>query len=424
MKSKKRIVIAGMLCAVLAFSVWYVQRPVVLKLGIFTGGSWNVPSTSTYEYIDSIIRRFEKDHPGVYVQYESGIRHADYPEWMADHIISGQCPDVFLVLDTDFYEYVQLGVLKNLNSFLSSDKEFNESSYYPGILEQARYHFEQFALPFEYNPVMMFINESLLEQEGIPLPDKNWNMDDFCSICRQITKDRDRNDTIDQFGVIGFDWEDALNAYGVQLIDPDGSVNLNQPDVRKAIQTLIDLNALYEKSVPSQADLDEGKVAFAPMSYAEFITYNPYPWRIKRYSDFDWLCVPMPSKTGYAYHYDGSALYMGMSNHTRYAHLSWDLLKAFCYEEESQKDVVLYGLGISPVRTVASDPEIIQYYDSLGISVSLINAIMDYSAQNETYLDESVKNKLDAGIRAMIDGDEDLDIALMELEQKINEKNP
>ena len=67
---------------------------------------------------------------------------------------------------------------------------------------------------------------------------------------------------------------------------------------------------------------------------------------------------------------------------------------------------LLYGLGISPVRTVASDPEIIQYYDSLGISVSLINAIMDYSAQNETYLDESVKNKLDAGIRAMIDGDE------------------
>ena len=67
----------------------------MIRLGIFTGGGWGVPSASTYAFVDGILERFEAEHPGVRVEYDSGIRHGDYPSWMADRILTGECPDVF-----------------------------------------------------------------------------------------------------------------------------------------------------------------------------------------------------------------------------------------------------------------------------------------------------------------------------------------
>lgn len=421
MSRKKKVLISLGLCLVLALSIGYVNRPVVLRLGIFTGSSWGVPSTETYEYIDKIIERFEKKYPNVQVTYDSGIRRTDYSSWMADQILSGECPDVFLVPDTDFYSYVELGVLKNLNSCLSSDETFDSVLFYSGTLEQGRYHFEQFALPFEYNPKLMLVNQSLLSREGISIPEEDWSVDEFISICRQVTKDTDHNGTIDQFGVLGYDWEDILNAYNIQLEKEDGELELNKPMVRQALQKLIDLEKLCVQNAPAQNDLDEGRVAFAPMSYAEFITYNPYPWRIKRYSSFDWMCIPMPSQSGIPAHYEGSAVLMGISSRTFHTGPAWNLLKEFCLEKESQKEIITKGLGISPLAINETDKKILSYYDELGISLSSIDQIMEQETQIHTTLDESVKDQISSTIQRIVENNEDLDIALMELEQKLNE---
>ncbi len=36
----------------------------------------------------------------------------------------------------------------------------------------------------------------------------------------------------------------------------------------------------------SADDFDQGKVAFLPMTLAQYRTYKPYPYRIARYSSF------------------------------------------------------------------------------------------------------------------------------------------
>ena len=54
------------------------------------------------------------------------------------------------------------------------------------------------------------------------------------------------------------------------------------------------LNKLTAETAPSARDFDEGKVAFRPFLFSDYRTYQPYPWRIKRYSDFLWDCIPMP----------------------------------------------------------------------------------------------------------------------------------
>ena len=59
------------------------------------------------------IKKFEKEHPGVKVHYETGIRKEDYSEWLDRKILEGETPDVFMVLSDDFYKYVSLNVISD-----------------------------------------------------------------------------------------------------------------------------------------------------------------------------------------------------------------------------------------------------------------------------------------------------------------------
>lgn len=80
----------------------------------------------------------------------------------------------------------------------------------------------QYALPYECVPTLMFVNKTLLEAEGIPVPENDWTWEDFYSICAQVTRDTDGSGTIDQFGSYGYTWLDALAANGAALFDEDG----------------------------------------------------------------------------------------------------------------------------------------------------------------------------------------------------------
>lgn len=59
---------------------------VVIHLGIFVG-NWELPNGNDYKVIDDAIARFEKLHPNVEIEYESGILKSDYSLWLANKIV-------------------------------------------------------------------------------------------------------------------------------------------------------------------------------------------------------------------------------------------------------------------------------------------------------------------------------------------------
>ena len=153
----------------------------------------------------------------------------------------------------------------------------------------------QYALPYECVPTLMCINKSLLESEGITVPSGDWTWEDFYNICAKVTRDTDGDGEIDQFGCCGYTWQDALTANGASLFTEDGgSCLISEPKAVQAVAFAQRLGKLTAETAPSARDFDEGKVAFRPFLFSDYRTYQPYPWRIKRYSDFSWDCIPMP----------------------------------------------------------------------------------------------------------------------------------
>lgn len=351
------VIFAIMLPCLFVLLSW-MERPrkVTLHLGIHEGSSWDVPQGQNNRVLDDIIKRFEKAHPGVDVVYESGIRKSDYSDWLAGKIVVGQQPDVFMVPENDFNLLTSIGSLKSLDALVKQD--INTTDFYHVSYQAGQYHDKQFALPFESNPIMMCINKDLLKKSGFEVPDADWSISDFYKIAQSATKDTDGDGQLNQFGIVGYNWKNAMAAYSNQMFSEDGSqIHLNTNKTKSAMDLMMKLDALSGTQEVTSQDFDQGKVVFRPMTMAEYRTYKPYPYHIAKYSTFEWTCVPMPSadKDFKATQVDSSLF--ALSSQTKHTTLAWELLKMLTYDEHSQQELVKQSQGISVLKGVMASEE-------------------------------------------------------------------
>lgn len=350
--------LAGVLLAVLAFWLLRPAREHVLTVGVFSGSYWGTPNGSSYQVLDDAIRRFEDSHPGVEVRYVSGIGVSDYREWLAEQLLLGTAPDVYFVVPEDFELLVSAGALLPLDE-LVEQSGLEPQRFYPACWQEGQSAGRQYALPYESAPTVMFVNRTLLESYGIAMPDAAWTWEDFYSICARIA-DASQQKGERQFGVYGYTWQNALYANGAALFDPEGQTcYLADSRVVEAIQFQQRLDALNTDYRVTAKDFDLGLVAFRPFSFSEYRAYQPYPWRVKKYSSFEWDCLPMPAGPQGDNASELRTMLAGVNARTKQRRLAWEFLQLLCADEQTQSELFLQSQGISPLCSVAEDPELL-----------------------------------------------------------------
>lgn len=418
----------GAFIFIVAFAMyWSYNQTVVLKVGIFAGNTWDVPSGNGYKLIDSAIERFKKDHPNVEIKYKSGITKEDYSLWLSEQFIEGNEPDVFIVLDDDFNTLSSIGALKDLTDLMGDDRNFDIDNYYESVLKTGQYEGRQYALPYESNPKLMFVNKTLLEKEGISMPKNDWTLNDFYDICKKVTKDSNGDGVIDQFGYYNFTWLDAINGYNLQLFNEKGTeCYLNRAEVKEAIIFMRKLNEINQGYNVRSNDFDRGKVAFSPMPFSQYRTYKPYPWRIKKYSTFEWDCIQMPAAADKKHISEASSLLLAISSRSMHSKQAWEFLKMLTYNEQSQKELFRYSQGISSLKSVIRSEEVnaLLNEDKLResqVNMNLLDDVMENAltvGQFKKY--ETALSIIDKNIRSVIQDNGDLDMSLIDLQKGIN----
>ena len=413
---------ALVLCLCLALCS--AEQETVLTVGVYSGSYWNTPNGNCYQILDEAIAIFESAHPGVKVEYVSGIPAGDYSEWLSGQILMGTEPDVYFVLPEDFGLLVSSGALAQLDERIAADAEFDTAVYYEPCLRSGQSEGKQYALPHESVPTIMFVNKTLLESNGIDMPGNDWTWEDFYDICQQVTDVEQR-----QYGVYGYSWLDAMYSNGTSLFSEDGrSCYLAQERVLEAIAFAKRLSELNEGYSVTSRDFDMGRVAFCPLLYSEYRAYQPYPWRVKKYSAFQWDCVSMPAGASGTNVSQLHTMMLGISSRTRHEELAWDLCKLLSIDEEVQRRLYTQSHGISPLRSVAEDPELLlQIHHDIpegsGFSPEMIHRIMSnavvvpqfdaYSQAMimvETAIQESASNQL--GQSGMLIAESEINIFL------------
>lgn len=370
-KTKKLIITLVSISLVLIYCLINdPSREITLTLGFYAGSSWDVPNGESYQVIDQAIQKFEKKYPNVKIEYKSGIMKDDYSSWLANEITKGTTPDLFMVLSSDFNTLSSIGILKDLNRLIKED-QIDTSMFYQSAL-LAGNNSSQYALPYEINPTIMCINHDLLTKENIEIPSSDWTIDDFYKICTQVTKDTNHDKSIDQYGCYGFDWKDAIDCYGLNIFEED-SCHLDKKEVKEALSYLTKINELSKGYQISSEDFDQGKVAFCPLTFAQYRTYQPYPYRISKYTSFRWSCIPMPgTKTNtVTTHLDTSLI--GMSSQTKHSQMAWEFLKMLTMDEDIQQSLLNNSKGASPLKKVMLSKKTKEILDTDTMSNASLN---------------------------------------------------
>ena len=409
------------------FLGWYLTRPKVLTVGLFAGSNWNVPEGDSYALMEEAIKRFEAEHPGVKVKYVSGIRREDYSEWLAERLLKGEEPDIFVVPGADFELYASIGALAPLDRSMNKDTEFDPSVYYPMALEYGRWNGISYALPVGAVPTLMFVNKTLLAKEGIPIPGNDWTWQDFLRICKAVTKDTDGDGRLDQFGVYDYTWRKAALTNDVKIFSADGrNANFMSKNMEEVLYFMDELHAVSQGQEVTAKDFDMGRVAFRPFTFAEYRTYKPYPWRIKKYSSFEWDCIKLPA--GPSGHNSSimQTLIMAISARTSEPRLSWELLKTICYDPAIQELMLTKSQGLPVRRDVVESPQAQQLFTaatpgSEEMNLKIVSQVMDDSMTEPKFPRyKEAMNLADHKLLHIVQENMSLSSALSQVQKEIN----
>lgn len=430
MKKKTRLLLAisAILLMVMLLGVSYTQnKQITLTFGMFADSNWDVPNADGYKIIDDVIKRFEKKYPNVKVKYVSGLQRNYYSEWLSQKALQDELPDVYMVCSDDLSNFASIGMLQNLESFMRTDSNFKKSAYFTPSLQAGAFMDQQYALPYESVPTLMYVNKTLLEKEKIKMPKENWTWDDFLRISKQVTKDVNGDGLPDQFGVFGYTWQNAVASNNGTVFSEDGlSASLNNSNVYDAIEFTRKLEKINQGQTPTSEMFDKGLVAFCPMRFSEYRTYKPYPWRVKKYANFEWDCIPMPSGPQGDNVSELDTLSMGMSKTSSHKKLAWEFMKMLCYDKETQKDIFAYSQGVSVLKDITNSDTVIKYLseDTPGESsfnLSFFNNTMEHAIAIRKFSDyDQVISVADSEIRRLLSTEEDIKSTVDTLQSKLD----
>ena len=433
MKRKQSIMmaVAGILVVGLsAYGICHVhlRKNITLEFGMFTGSNWDVAQANSFTIIDKAIAKFEHAHPGVTVHYYSGIRKDDYSEWFSRKLLAGEEPDIFMVLGTDFNQFASMGVMKNLETFIEEDTDFEPEKYFTSAFVSGQYESVQYALPYETVPTLMFVNKTLLTQEGIDMPEENWTWEDFYEICKKVTRDTDGDGVPDQFGSYNYDWMDALCSNGGGVFNKKGTeATLTDSRVVEAVKYVRSINDLYGGEKLTQEDFNGGLVAFMPLTFAEYRTYKTYPYKIRKYANFQWDCVTMPAGEQGGNISQVDSLLMGISANSKEEKLAWEFLKLLTYDEESQMNIFYDSQGASVLKEVTESQQMEQVVQEdmeegdTVINGKLLGRVIEgghVEPQFKKY--EQAMSLTDSEINKILEEEKDVDSNLKILQRTIN----
>ena len=389
----KKTIILGVLSIFLLLYTWVIYsdsykiftgKDEVITIGVFSDSYWEVQNGYSYRILEDAIAMFEEQHPEVRVEYVSGILKDDYSEWLSEQLLLGTAPDIFFVLSEDFNDFAEIGAFKDLEPFVSQDEEFRKEEFYSSAYEYGQYYGAQYALPYECAPKLMFVNKTILDKEGLNMPDDEWTWDEFYEICRKVTKDTDGNGTIDQFGVVEYTWKEAFESNGIRLFDERGTECYFADDnVETALLFMEKMERLNSGYVINSRDFDLGNVVFQPMSFSKYRAYKPYPLSVKKYSGFEWECMPMPAGPKGDNISTLDTLLLAMNSKTDREAYAWEFMKQLTCNTQIQSEIFDYSEGVSVLKAVTESDQTLQ---------SLIESSGNTNSLNLPILSEAVEN--------------------------------
>ena len=231
----------------------------------------------------------------------------------------------------------------------------------------------------------------------------------------------------DQFGVTGYTWREAFESNGVNLFDQTGSeCRFTGENVGDALAFLERLKELEKGNEITSKDFDLGNVVFQPMSFSEYRAYKPYPLSIKKYSGFEWECLPMPSGPRGDNISTLDTLLLAMNEKTKKPQEAWDFMKILTCDIQIQSEIFEYSEGVSVLKEVTESDSTLRRLidnsgDAGGMNLSILSDAVEDAVVAPRFRNyDTAAAEVEMAVNSIINGNSNISMEQIIWNRKLN----
>jgi multiple sugar transport system substrate-binding protein len=225
-------------------------------LGYAPGGT-----TATSKLVDDAVAAYEAKHPGIDITV-TGIPFDEAGLARLDTALAARTgPDIFRIASDRLPGYAAQGVLSPIDDHLTAE---DTADIIPNLLDGVLFEGEHMAWPQWVPPIGFYLNNTLITDAGLEVPDAEWTVDEFAQLAEDLTGE----------GVHGFatymgpasvNELTLLYNQGATVLSEDNSeYTLNSEAGVKGLQVMIDLFAADamppDSTTIALADVEQGFV--------------------------------------------------------------------------------------------------------------------------------------------------------------------
>lgn len=292
----RKLVLLALLLVTLVMGV-AAQDPVELHITWYDDGNEGA-------VLRDLLDRFEAENPDIKVVIDT-VAYNVILEQLPSQVQAGESPDIGRV--TNFQSY--LGYYLDLRPYLADAEAFE--SYFPALtLASLRTADDEseglYGIPTQFTITGPYINRTLFEQAGIPVPsdesdEVSW--DQWIEAATAVAEATETPYAL-AFDRSGHRWLGAAITEGTVLIQDDGTISFDDEGFRAFAEKF---KAWHDEGVlPAEIWLGSGG-SYAPATdyfvNGQAVMYEAGSWQVGNFSNvigdaFDWVAVPNPTGPG------------------------------------------------------------------------------------------------------------------------------
>jgi len=235
------------------------DQPITLKFA-----SWSISEAATKDALEQMADAFHKKHPNVTIQFV-GIPFGDIKQQTFVMASSGNAPDIMQTFPSWFSTYAASDIIVPVDDLLGKDYV---NDILPSFKEDFSYQGKLMGVPWAPTPYILYYNKELFKKAGLPeTPPKTY--EEMMEAARKIAKLKtDAGEKVyglgeatDKLAINGMIALKNIYSFGGSVLDKNGKVNVNTPEVIEALkhyQTLAN-----EELTPQGAKLKDLRSLFS-----------------------------------------------------------------------------------------------------------------------------------------------------------------
>lgn len=234
------------------------------------------------------------------------LRHipspTEYRTRLATDFAAGSPPDISLMNYRRYASFAANDLLEPLGPYLDASDVIDAEDFYDVAVDSFRWQGQLMCIPQNISSLVVYYNERLFVEAGVPFPADDWTWDDFVQTARALTRERDGDGVVDQYGLgvepslfrlAPFVWQN--DAPLVDDVQNPHRLTLTRPPSLEALQWFVDLRAEHGV-VPTRVEeaSQDSESRFIAGTTAMFLNSRRGTPTYREIEAFTWDVAPLP----------------------------------------------------------------------------------------------------------------------------------